>query len=168
MYAVPAPERNACLDGAIEFCHAARKDTGSPSSALPKAMITPLRVLLIEDSEDDAQLVLRELRRSGYEPRWERHESAAAVDDALERQTWDVILCDYHLPTFSALAALQLLRERGVDLPVIVVSGEILDEVVSSVLQAGARDYVLKDNLANLGVAVTRELRRAAAQHPDR
>jgi DNA-binding response OmpR family regulator len=128
-------------------------------------MSTPLRVLLIEDSEDDAQLVLRELRRSGYDPTWERLESATAVDDAIERQAWDIILCDYNLPTFSALAALRLLQARGVDLPVIVVSGEILEEVVSSVLQAGARDYVLKDNLGDLGVAVTRELRRAAAHH---
>ncbi|MFI5395520.1 MAG: response regulator [Candidatus Binatia bacterium] len=131
-------------------------------------MNTPLRVLLIEDSEDDAQLVLRELRRSGYDPTWERLESATAVDDAIKRQTWDIILCDYHLPTFSALAALRLLQARGVDLPLIVVSGEILEEVVSSVLQAGARDYVLKDNLGDLGVAVTRELRRAAAHHRER
>jgi CheY-like chemotaxis protein len=159
--------RNAGLDVANEFCRAAREDTGSRSSVRPKALMTPLRVLLIEDSEDDAQLVLRQLRRSGYDPRWERHENAVAVNDALDRQTWDLILCDYRLPTFSALAALQLLRERGVDLPVIVVSGEVLDEVVSAVLQAGARDYVLKDNLASLGVVVTRELRRAAAQLPD-
>jgi CheY-like chemotaxis protein len=128
-------------------------------------MSIPLRVLLVEDSEDDATLLLRELRRSGFEPTWERHEDAAALTAALARQAWDIILCDYHMPAFSALAALELLQDLGLDLPVIVVSGEVGDEFALSALQAGARDYVCKDDLGSLGAVVLRELGRPDSRH---
>lgn len=125
-----------------------------------------LRVLLLEDSEDDAILMLRALRRGGFEPIWERHETAAAMTEALRRQRWDIILCDYYMPTFSALAALRLLKECGIDVPVIVVSGERFEEIGRCVLAAGARDYVFKEHLESLGGVVTRELRPDAAAEP--
>lgn len=126
-------------------------------------MSTALRVLLLEDSEDDAVLMLRELRRSGFEAIWERHETEAAMVEALRRRHWDVILCDYRMPTFDALAALHRLQECGVDLPVIVVSGERFEDIGQGVLKAGARSYVSKDHLAGLGAAVWHEFQPEAA-----
>lgn len=123
-------------------------------------MTIPLRVLLLEDSEDDATLLLRALRRSGFEVVWERHQTAAGLVAAVKREPWDFIFSDYHMPAFSALAALKLVDELGLDLPVIVVSGERAEEYALSALQAGARNYILKDDLTNLGPAVMRELGR--------
>lgn len=121
----------------------------------------PLRVLLVEDSADDATLVLAALRRSGYAPQWERVEIAAAMAAALARQTWDCILADYELPRFSGLDALRVRRESGLDLPFIVVSGAIGEETAVAAMKAGAQDYVMKDNLARLGPAIARELQEA-------
>ena len=120
--------------------------------------------LVVEDSEDDAQLVLRELRRAGYDVTWERVETAATMRAALERQPWDFILCDYNLPQFSGLAALELLRASGLDLPIIIVSGTIGEEQAVAAMQAGASDYVMKDKLGRLGPAVERGLREAAGR----
>ena len=120
-------------------------------------MPPPLRVLLIEDSEDDATLILRALRRGGYDPVWERHDTAAGVCTALS-QMWDIILCDYVMPQFSAAAALRLVQERGLDVPVIVVSGEGCNEAAVAALKGGARDYVMKDGLDRLVPAVARAL----------
>jgi CheY-like chemotaxis protein len=131
-------------------------------------MSIPIRVLLLEDSEDDATLLLRELRRSGFEPIWEHHEEAAGLTAALDRHAWDIILCDYHMPAFSALAALKLLQDLGLDLPVIVVSGEVGDEFVLSALRAGARAYIVKDDLRDLGAAVLRELRQPGCRRSQR
>ena len=122
-------------------------------------MATSLRVLLIEDSEDDAALLLRELRRGGYEPLWERVDSAEALAAAVARGDWDLITCDWVMPAFSALAALDLLRARACDLPVIIVSGEVGEEVAVSALKNGAHDYVSKHRLTRLLPAVERELR---------
>ncbi len=124
-------------------------------------MSTRLRVLLLDDSEDDVLLLLRELRRSGFDPIWERHESAVALAAALAHEDWDIILSDYHMPSFTALAVLELVRESGVDVPVIVVSGELADDTVASALAAGARAYIFKHDLAELGLAVRRELRQS-------
>jgi PAS domain S-box-containing protein len=120
-----------------------------------------LRVLLVEDTEDDATLALHELRRGGYEPAWERVDTAAGLTDALARRSWDIVLCDYVLPQFSASAALDLLRRRGCDLPVIIVSGQVGEEVAADAMRAGAHDYVSKNNLARLNPAVEREIREA-------
>jgi len=124
-------------------------------------MSTPLRVLVVEDSEDDTLLLLRELRRGGFEPASERVETEAAMRAALQGQPWDIILCDYALPSFSAPAALALLRETGLDLPFLVVSGKIGEETAVTMMKAGAHDYIMKDNLARLVPAVNRELREA-------
>ena len=82
-------------------------------------MRTPLRVLIVEDSEDDADLLLRELRRGGYAPAFERVDTPGAMRAALDRNSWDIVLSDFSLPQFSGLAALALLQERGPDLPFI-------------------------------------------------
>ena len=86
-------------------------------------MSTPLRVLIVEDSADDAELMLHALRRGDFEPEWERVEKGPEMEEALKRQDWDVVLSDYHLPGFSAPAAYELLRRLELDIPFIVVSG---------------------------------------------
>jgi len=117
--------------------------------------------LIVEDVPDDAELLLLELRRAGYDPVSERVETATAMRAALERGDWDCILSDNSLPQFDAAAALQLLRELDVDLPFIVVSGSIGEDVAVALMKAGAHDYLLKGHLARLGAAVERELREA-------
>ncbi len=97
-----------------------------------------LRVLIVEDSEDDALLVIRELERGGYAATFERVETAAAMTAALEKQVWDVIIMDYNLPHFSAPAALKLLKETGIDLPTIVVSGAVGEDTAVATMKAGA------------------------------
>jgi len=124
-------------------------------------MAVPLRVLLVEDSEDDALLMMEELRAGGFEPAWERVETAKAMRAALARQPWDVVLADYALPGFSGPGALQVLRESGLDLPFIIVSGTIGEERTAEMMRAGAQDVVLKDRLARLAPAITRELQEA-------
>ena len=122
----------------------------------------PLRVLLVEDSEDDALLLVRMLRRGGYDPTWERVDTAAAMEAALDGRSWDLIISDHSMPAFSSLAALGLLRSKGfVDLPFIIVSGRIGEDAAVSAMKAGAHDYLMKDNLARLNSAIERELRDA-------
>ena len=121
-------------------------------------MPTPLHVLIVDDSPTDAELVLHELRRSGYEPTFERVETQAATAEALNRGGWNLMIADYHLPGWSGLAALKMVNERQLSLPFIVVSGTIGEETAVEAMRAGAHDYVLKDNLARLGPAVTREM----------
>jgi PAS domain S-box-containing protein len=124
-------------------------------------MPVPLRVMMVEDSENDALLLLHELRRGGYAPGFERVETPEAMRAALDREPWDIILADYSLPHFSAPEALALVRERKLDLPFIVVSGKIGEETAVVLMRAGAHDYLMKDNLARLVPAVKRELRDA-------
>src|SRR3569832_1552193 len=100
-----------------------------------------LRILLIEDSEDDAELLLRELRRAGYVPSAKRVASAAEVTTALDSESWDLIISDYVMPGFDGLEALALYRERWLDVPFIVVSGHIGEEIAVSAMQAGADDF---------------------------
>jgi PAS domain S-box-containing protein len=124
-------------------------------------MATPLRVLLIEDSVNDTELLLCELRRGDYTPTWERVDSAAALTAALTRQEWDVITLGCIMPQFSASAALALLREHGSHAPIIIVSGEVGEEGAVTAMKAGAHDYVSKRKLARLVPAIKRELREA-------
>lgn len=120
-----------------------------------------LRALIVEDSEDDAQLIIKELRNAGYDPIVDRVESAKQMSAALEAQSWEVVLSDYKLPTFTAPAALAMLQTRRIDLPFIIVSGAIGEETAVAAMKAGAHDYLMKDNLARLGPVVERELREA-------
>ena len=122
-------------------------------------MTRVLHVLLVEDSEDDAELVVRELRRGGFDPQFERVDTREAMVGALERGPWDLVISDYSMPTFDAPQALAVVGGRGVDLPVIIVSGTIGEETAVAALRAGASDFILKDRLARLVPAVERELR---------
>jgi hypothetical protein len=114
-----------------------------------------LRVLLLEDSPSDAELVVLQLQRAGFEPMWQRVETKGAFLAALD-PALDVILADFNLPSFNALHALELVRERRLDVPLIVVSGSIGEDVAVNALQEGAADYLLKDRLTRLGQAIQR------------
>jgi two-component system, NarL family, sensor histidine kinase UhpB len=132
-------------------------------------MGVPLRVLLVEDDEDDALLLLRELRRGGYEPLSERVDTAEAMDTALDEREWDLVIADHSMPAFSSSAALELLRSKGfADLPFIIVSGHIGEDAAVAAMKAGAHDYIMKDNLARLNTAIDRELREAESRRERR
>ncbi len=120
-----------------------------------------LRVLAVEDSEDDILLLSRELSRNGYHPDIERVETPEAMAAALDNSTWDIILADYHLPLFSGLEALNMVQARGLDLPFIIVSGVIGEETAVAAMKAGAHDYIMKDNLTRLSPAIDRALQEA-------
>ncbi len=118
----------------------------------------PLRVLIIEDSENDALLLLRELRHVGYIPSYERVYTASDLTSALEKQSWDVIISDFIMPQFTGLEALKILKEKRLDVPFIITSGKISDDTAVLSMKAGAADYIMKDNLTRLGPAIEREL----------
>ena len=120
-----------------------------------------LRILCIEDSEDDALLLLREIQKGGYDVQSERVQTSADLQAALARQSWDLILCDYSMPSMNALEALELLQKSGLDLPFIIASGIIEEEAAVLALKAGAHDFLLKSNLARLVPAIGRELKEA-------
>lgn len=131
-------------------------------------MTTPLRVLFVEDSEDDMLLQLRELRQAGYEPRFRRVETAAALAEALRSGEWDVILADYTLPRFTGIDALRQVKQAGLDAPFLLLSGTVGEEVAVESMKAGAADYLLKSSLTRLAPAVKRELREAAQRRARR
>ena len=131
-------------------------------------MHRPLRVLIIEDSEDDAELLLYELERHGYDPISERVDTPVAMNASLNKQQWDIVIADYTLPNFSAPAALNLLKKRALDLPFIIVSGTIGEDIAVAAMKAGAHDYLMKGKLARLAPAVERELREASERHQRR
>ena len=128
----------------------------------------PLRVLIVEDSEDDTTLVLRVLRRGGYDPTSERVDTAETMCAALEERAWDIVISDYTMPRFSARAALAIVREREPDLPFIIVSGTIGEATAVEAMKAGAHDYLMKNNLPRLVPAVERELREAEVRRERR
>ena len=124
-------------------------------------MSTRLRVLLVEDSESDAALIVRHLNTADYDVSWERVENADQMRAALEAPGWDLVIADYKLPGFDAPAALAILQQTGLDLPFVVVSGHIGEETAVALMRAGAHDYVTKDHLARLAPVVERELGEA-------
>ena len=121
-------------------------------------MSNKLRVLIVEDSEDDTMIVLRELRNYGYDLEYERVDSREAMEDALVDEKWDTVISDYAMPNFDGIRALKLMQERGNDLPFILVSGTIGEDVAVNAMKAGVNDYILKGNLSRLSSAVKREL----------
>jgi signal transduction histidine kinase/DNA-binding NarL/FixJ family response regulator len=127
-----------------------------------------LRVLIVEDSPADAELVILELRRASFLPTTTRVDTPVALAHALDEQSWDVVISDYQLPGWSGLSALRMLQERNTDAPFIIVSGAIGEETAVDTMKAGAHDYVLKDNLVRLGPAVERELREAQVRRERR
>ena len=121
-------------------------------------MNTPIRALIVEDSEDDTVLLVRELKRSGFDVIFERVDNHKDMKNSLEDQDWDVVFCDYSMPKFDGLSALKLLHEQNHELPFILVSGTIGEDVAVKAMKAGADDYIMKDNLSRLASSVKREL----------
>lgn len=120
-------------------------------------MSKPLRVLVLEDSALDAEVGIRELRRAGFAPEWKRVETKAAFLAELDTLP-DLILSDYSLPRYDGFRAVQLLRERGLDIPFILISGTLGEDAAVEAMKLGATDYLLKDRIARLGSAVERAL----------
>src|SRR5713226_6934079 len=127
-------------------------------------MSAPLRVLIVEDSEDDAALLVRELERGGFDVAHRLVESAQAMTAALDAESWDLVISDYSMPHFSGIDALNLLRKRELDLPFIFISGTIGEETAVAALKSGAQDYLMKGNLKRLIPAIQRELREVTAR----
>jgi len=124
-------------------------------------MKTPLRVLIVEDSESDADLIIRHLKKAEYSVHHERVEIAKEMKVALEKQTWDIVISDYKLPRFDAPAALALLQKTNLDIPFIVVSGTVGEATAVELMKSGASDYLMKDKLTRLAPVVKRELAEA-------
>jgi PAS domain S-box-containing protein len=124
-------------------------------------MSKTLAVLIVEDSESDLLLIIRELKKGGYSPVYERVETASAMKKALKDKQWDIILCDYKMPEFNAPSAIALLNETNIDIPLIIVSGTIGEETAVECMRSGAHDYLMKDNLSRLCPAIARELEEA-------
>ena len=131
-------------------------------------MRQPLRALIVEDSRDDADLLVIELNRAGYEVAFERVQSRGAMEAALARGPWDVVLCDYSLPGFDALGALDVVSRSGLDMPFLIISGTVGEEIAVEALRAGAHDYLLKDRLGRLRPAIERERREVALRSEQR
>ncbi|HEY6871215.1 MAG TPA: GAF domain-containing protein [Geobacteraceae bacterium] len=130
--------------------------------------MTPLRLLLIEDSEDDAMLLVRELRQGGFDPDFARIETPQALESALDAKAWDAVVADYSLPAFTGLDALRIIRERMLDLPFILVSGVIGEEKAVEAMKAGAHDFIMKGHYQRLAPALKRELGDAAVRRERR
>ena len=122
-------------------------------------MSTQIRLLIVEDSEDDTLLIVRELKRNGYDVIFERVDNYNDMKTTLVDQEWDIVFCDYSMPKFDGISALKLLQEERSELPFILVSGTIGEEVAVESMKAGADDYIMKDNLSRLASAVKRELK---------
>jgi DNA-binding NtrC family response regulator len=131
-------------------------------------MAKSLRLLLIEDLEEDAKLLLRYFHRAGYELTSQRVETEAAMQTALAGSGWDLVISDYSLPGFDAMAALKVLQRSGQDLPFIIISGVVGEETAVAAMKAGAHDFLLKHRLERLIPAVERELADAEARREHR
>ena len=127
-----------------------------------------LRALMVDDSEDDVLLIIRELKKGGYNPFYERVETAAAMKKSLQEKQWDVILCDYKMPEFDAPSAIALLKETNIDIPLIIISGTIGEETAVECMRLGAHDYFMKANLSRLCSAIARELEESEARNKQR
>jgi PAS domain S-box-containing protein len=127
-----------------------------------------LRVLMVEDSKDDEFLIIRGLKKGGFDPVYERIETASAMKKALKEKSWDIILCDYKMPKFNAPSAIALVKEAKIDIPIIVVSGTIGENEAIDCMRLGAQDYIMKGNLSRLCPAITREIQDAKSRGEQR
>ncbi len=118
-----------------------------------------IRILVVEDSEDDMMLLIRELNRGGFKPHCKRVETRKTMSDALINEPWDLVLTDHNMPGFNSTAAIDVMRELELDTPIIIVSGSIGEEIAVAAMKTGAHDYIMKDNMARLVPAIERELR---------
>jgi signal transduction histidine kinase len=132
------------------------------SQAAVSVQSVPLNVLIVEDSEEDADLIVLELKRGGFEPVFRRVDNVEQMQRALDEGAWDVVLSDFSMPRFSMTEALKLIQQKGADVPFVIVSATIGEEAAVEAIRAGAHDYVLKHRLSRLVPAVQRELREAA------
>jgi diguanylate cyclase len=128
-------------------------------------MTYQIKILIVEDNLDDAELIILELEAANYQVIYQQVDTVEAMVSALESQEWDVILTDYAMPQFSAVAALSLVKLRKLDTPFIVVSGSIGEEIAVQLMRDGAHDYLLKNNLTRLAPAIERELREANVRY---
>jgi len=128
----------------------------------------PLRVLIVDDSEDDVLFLMRELERGSLDPAFRRVESLPGLTSALDSQSWDLIICDYSLPGFNSSHVLALFKQRRLDIPFIVVSGIIGEDVAVKAIKAGASDYVMKNDLSRLAPSIERELREGQCRRARR
>ncbi|HEC19431.1 MAG TPA: EAL domain-containing protein [Gammaproteobacteria bacterium] len=131
-------------------------------------MSVALRILLVEDSEDDALLLKRELQRAAYDPTVLRVEDGPTMQQALRQQHWDVVVTDHNIPGFSSEEAIAIAKECKPDIPVIIVSGSIGEDIAVAAMKMGAHDYIMKDNLKRLVPAIERELREAEMRRSHR
>ena len=131
-------------------------------------MLKSVRILIVEDSDDDTELLLRELRKGGFDPVHQRVETVQDMQAALQASTWDIIISDYSMPHFDGIAALKLAKSLEFDLPFIIVSANIGEEIAVMAMKAGAHDYIMKGNLARLVPAIERELKEAKLRHSHR
>lgn len=136
--------------------------SSAPHRALRVQSSHPLRVLVVEDNPRDAELVARELSQGGWDVEWLRVDNEAAMTAALDTGTWDAVVSDYCMPHFDGLSALRVLRGKGLDLPFIIVSGTIGEDIAVAAMKAGAHDYLMKGHLARLRPAIERELGECA------
>ena len=131
-------------------------------------MGAPLKVLIVEDSDDDAAMLLRELKHGGYDPVHELVETAEAMSSTLAENAWEIVIADYSMPRFSSEAALKTLQKSGLDIPFIILSGVMGEDAAVDAMKAGAQDYVFKGNMARLIPAVQRELQEAGIRRENR
>src|SRR6185503_6610741 len=188
LHALPAPARQGDVRGDRDRARDRQADRAAPrrprlgerragqgrdlllhARAPPGGRVKePLRLLLAEDSEDDAILVALALEQHGFELAARRVADAGGLRAALASEAWDVVVSDYSMPGFGGLQALALVREMRPDLPFVLVSAAIGEDTAVDAMKAGAADYVMKGNLARLGPAVERELREAATRREKR
>jgi len=127
-----------------------------------------LRVLIIEDSENDALFLIRNLKKGGYNPVYERVETADAMKKALKEKQWDISLCDYSLSKFNAPSAIAILKETNIDIPLIVITGAIGEETAAECMRLGAQDFIMKGNMSRLCPAIARELEDAEIRNKEK
>jgi CheY-like chemotaxis protein len=120
---------------------------------------------MVDDSESDVLLIIRELKKGGYNPYYERVETAAAMKKSLQEKQWDVILCDYKMPKFDASSAIALLKETNIDVPLIIISGTVGEETAVECMRLGAQDYIIKGNLFRLCPVIARELEESEVRN---
>ncbi|MGK0525899.1 MAG: diguanylate cyclase (GGDEF)-like protein [Pseudomonadales bacterium] len=134
-------------------------------------MINPdnqLRVLIVEDSEDDAILLLRALKKGGIEPFYQVVDTEDGLTKSLQDEIWDIVVTDHNMPGFTSFQVLELTRQYGADLPVLIVSGLIGEDEAVSAMKAGAQDYIMKSNLSRLIPAIRREIREGSVRKAKR
>ena len=127
-------------------------------------MSKAIRLLMVEDSEDDAALLLRALKQGGFDVQYERVYSAAALKEALAERQWDAVVSDFRMPGFTGLDALRIYRSTGLDIPFMLISGTIGEETAVQAMKGGASDYIMKQSLARLAPALERELKETQAR----